>query len=214
MRMTLGHVVSMGVAGVLAACISVAAQQKTPDLPSAPKLSPELQKMLDAQEKASQPGPEHVNLMRLAGDYTTKQKISGPGQTTPLESDGTAQLRSEMGGRFIVEHNTGGSMGEPYTGVRIYGFNNGTKKYEGVWMYAGSTAVMSLVGESPDGGTTIHYTATFRSDTTGQELTMQITLQILDTDHFQVDATHKMPDGSPGPRFVTVYTRAKLPEGS
>lgn len=214
MRITLGHVASMGVAGVLAACISIAGQQKLPNLPSAPKLSPELQKMLDAQQKASQPGPEHLNLMRLAGDYKTHLKLYGPGQAAPAESDGTAQLRTEMGGRFIVEHNVGGSMGEPYTGVRIYGFNNGSKKYEGVWTYAGSTAVMSLIGESSDGGKTIHYTATFHSDTSGQELTMQITLQILDTDHFQIDATHKMPDGSAGPRFVTVYTRTKLPEGS
>ncbi|HUL14699.1 MAG TPA: DUF1579 family protein [Terriglobales bacterium] len=206
---------SVGLAVVLVAAALCLAQQNTGQAPSTtPALSPELQKARQEREAASQPGPPHLSLMRLDGDYVTKEKYYPPGQTTPLESDGTATLRSEMGGRFIVERNGGGYLGEPYIGLRIYGFNNGTKKYEGVWTSSKSTSVISLLGESKDGGITIEYTGTYHEDTTGNLRTMQVTLHILDPDHFEVTVMRPMPDGSPGPKLVSLYTRKLLPIGS
>jgi len=200
---------------VLGAAALSLAQQNTGQSPSnAPAISPELQKLRQQRDAASQPGPQHLSLMRLDGDYVTKEKYYPPGQSTPLESDGTATLRSEMGGRFIVERNAGGYLGEPYIGLRIYGFNNGTKKYEGVWTSSKSTAVISLLGDSKDGGMTIEYTGTYHEDTTGSMRTMQITLHILDPDHFEVQVIRTMPDGSPGPKLVSLYTRKLLPLGS
>jgi len=200
---------------VLGAAALSLAQQNTGQSPSnAPAISPELQKLRQQREATSQPGPRHLSLMRLDGDYVTKEKYYPPGQSTPLESDGTATLRSEMGGRFIVERNAGGYLGEPYIGLRIYGFNNGTKKYEGVWTSSKSTAVISLLGDSKDGGMTIEYTGTYHEDTTGSMRTMQITLHILDPDHFEVQVIRTMPDGSPGPKLVSLYTRKLLPLGS
>jgi Protein of unknown function (DUF1579) len=200
---------------VMACGVPVMGQQKPAQAPEkAPAISPALQKMMEEHRKAIQPGQEHLNLMRLEGNYVTKEKFYLPGATVPKESDGTATLRAEMQGRFIVEHNHGGYLGEPYSGLRIYGFNNGTKKYEGAWVYTGSTSIMSLVGDSKDGGKTIEYTATFHDDATGKLQTMAVTLRMLDPDHFEVELKSTMPDGSPGPRLVSLYTRKLLPGGS
>lgn len=206
-----------GIAAILLLPAILPAQQK-PSAPgqtqaNAPTISADLQKQMEEQRKASQPGPEHLNLMRLEGDYKTKEMFYLPGAAEPMESDGVASLRSEMGGRFIVEHNHGGYLGEPYSGLRIYGYNNGTKHYEGVWTWTGSTAIMPLVGDSKDGGRTIQYAATSYDDSSGQLRRMNVTLQMLDTDHFQVELRSTMPDGSPGPRLVSLYSRTILPPG-
>jgi hypothetical protein len=201
----------------LGVTVLLAAQQTAPQTnqanSNAPAISPEMQKMMEEHQKASQPGPEHLNLMRLEGDYVTKEKFYLPGATVPRESEGTATLRADMQGRFIVERNNGGYLGEPYSGLRIYGFDNGTKKYEGAWIYTGSTSIMSLEGDSKDGGKTIDYTATFHDDATGKLQTMAVTLKMLDPDHFEVDLNSTMPDGSSGPRLVSLYTRELLPGG-
>src|SRR5262249_20210310 len=138
--------------------------------------STEMQARMEAHEEAIQPGPQHIELMRFAGEFTTKDNFYPPGGEKPLVSDGVSAIRSEMGGRFLVEHNNGSYMNEPYTGVRIYGYNNGSKQYEGVWTYSGSTAIMQLSGDSKDGGKSIEFTANFRDDVTGQPMKMSVTL--------------------------------------
>jgi hypothetical protein len=178
--------------------------QKTP---AAQSPSPEMQAMMEAHRKAIQPGPQHLDLMRLVGEYSTKDTFYMPGAEAPVISDGAATIKSEMGERFLVEHNNGAYMGEPYAGLRIYGFNNGSKQYEGVWTYSASTSVMSLSGTTKDDGKSIDFTANFKDDTTGQAMSLAVTLKMLDPDHFQVELKSTMPNGSPGPRVVTTYTR-------
>jgi hypothetical protein len=168
---------------------------------------PELQATLEAHEKAIQPGTQHIDLMRFAGEYTTKESLYLPGTDKPQVSDGFATIKSEMGGRFLVEHNDGSLMGEPYTGVRIYGYNNGSKQYEGVWTYSGSTGVRLLSGSSKDEGKTIDFIANFRDDAAGLPRTMSVTLKLLDPDHFEVEVKGTLPNGSQGTQLVTVYTR-------
>jgi hypothetical protein len=191
------------IAAALLASMTGYAQQS----PQLPTPSPEMQAMMDAHAKAIQPGPQHLDLMRFAGEYVTKDSFYFPGAEQPQISDGAATIKSEMGGRFLVERNNGAYRNEPYVGVRIYGYNNGSKQYEGVWTYTGSTAVMNLAGKSKDGGKTIEFTANFKDDATGQPMTMSVTLRLLDPDHFEVDLESTMPNGSSGPRLVTVYTR-------
>jgi len=177
--------------------------QKTPQEQTPP---PELQAMMEARRRASEPGPQHLQLMLLAGDYATKDTYYLPG-AEPETTEGAATLGSEMGERFLVEHHNGAYHGEPYVGLRIYGYNNGSKQYEGVWAYNGSTGLTILSGNSKDGGKTIDFTASRRDNATGKPMSMAITLKVLDPDHFEVEQKSTMPDGSPGPRVVSDYTR-------
>ena len=170
-------------------------------------LPPEQQAMRDAHTKAATPGPQHIDLMRFAGEFSTKESYYLPGIKEALVTDGYASIKSEMGGRFLVEHNNGAYLGEPYMGVRIYGYNNGSKQYEGVWTSSGSTSVKSLTGTSGDGGKSIDFTGSFKDDESGQARTISVTMRLLDPDHFEVESKSTMPDGSAGPRVVSVYAR-------
>jgi hypothetical protein len=156
---------------------------------------PAKNKMMDG------PGAEHKALAKMAGDYTTKSVMDMGGQKQ--ESVGTAKIASHMDGRFIAEEGKGEMMGMPYSSHKMYGFNNAAKKYEGVWMYTGSTGMMTMTGTSSDGGRSILFTAAV--DQGGQKQNFTITVKRMDDDHFTVEM--KMPEG--GPSMVTTYSRKK-----
>jgi len=156
---------------------------------------PARDKMMDA------PGPEHKALGKLVGEYTTKSVMDVGGQKQ--ESMGTAKIGSHMDGRFIAEEGKGEMMGMQFTSHKMYGYNNASKKYEGVWVYTGSTGMMTMTGTSSDGGKSIVFNAAV--DQGGSKMNFVITMKRQDDDHFTVEM--KMPEG--GPAFVTNYTRKK-----
>jgi len=161
-----------------------------------------------ATVQASAPGPVHAQLANRAGEYTTVTKFSMQPGGPANESTGTAKLTVVLDGRFLMEEDAGMFMGQPTKGIRMWGYDNGTKQYESSWMYTGSTGIMRLTGNSSDSGKTIKFVATF-NDESGTKQTFDAALRFLDDDHFVVGLYAKMPDGKPGPTFDTTYTRRK-----
>jgi hypothetical protein len=126
----------------------------------------------------------------------------------PQTSTGAAKFTVILGGRFISEEDSGDMMGQPFSSLKIWGFNNGTKKYESVWAYTGSTSMMTLVGTSIDSGKTITYEGTYSPDA-GEPSKLTVTLKIADDDHFNVKIVHAAGDVKSAPAFETAYSRKK-----
>src|SRR2546428_11304746 len=106
-----------------------------------------------AQQKAQapgrpedNPGPVHKQMARRAGEYTLVSKFVAKEGTPVQESKGTAKITSVLDGRFLLEENSSELLNRPFTGLRLYGYNNASGKYEGFWTYTGSTAIMRLSG--------------------------------------------------------------------
>jgi len=159
------------------------------------------------QHEADQPGAVHKQMARWAGEYTTSSKFfAKPGQPSAATT-GTATIRSILDERFLSEENAGTMLGQPYTGMHLYGYNNATGKYEATWVYTGSTATMTLTGTSKDDGRTIEYTASI--DQKGTKMTLYVVLKHVDDDKFTVELYAKNKDGSKGPTLETTYTRKK-----
>lgn len=157
---------------------------------------------------AMMPGPAHEKLGKLVGEWTTSSKMSIAGMP-PEESQGTSILTTRLDGRFLHEEFTGTMMGMPMKSSKLIGHNNGSNKYEAVWVYSMGTGMMTMTGSSPDEGKTIKFTAAFDNEV-GIKETMNITYTFADADHFTVSLeAGKMPDGSPGPVMETKYTRKK-----
>src|SRR5439155_25747718 len=110
------------------------------------------------EQKAATPGPVHQRLAKLAGEYTTVAKFAAKPGDPAQESRGTAKLTSVLGGRFVHEENSGSLLGQPNSGLRLYGYNDASGHYEGMWVYTGSTGIMTLTGTSTDDGKTINWT--------------------------------------------------------
>lgn len=174
--------------------------------PNAPALTDAQQEAMQALAEQAQPGPAHAELMKRAGDYTTTETYSAPG-VAPQQFAGTAKLKSILGGRFLEEENSGDSPGQPYSGLRLYGYNNGSKQYEAIWIYNGSTAFLVLDGSSGDHGKTVRYTGAFLGPGGGRQI-VRVTITQQDADHFSVKLLGEGPDNATS-TLETTYTRVK-----
>jgi hypothetical protein len=161
----------------------------------------------EAAMRAAQPGPIHKHLAKKAGEYATQTKFTAPG-VAAQESHGTAKITSALDGRFLLEENAGTFFGQPIKGMRLLGYNNASKKYEGVRTYTMSTGIMTLSGTSDDDGKTIKLTATYDGPM-GEKQALQVVTREVDDDHFVVELTAKNPDGTKGASLETTYSRKK-----
>ncbi len=163
---------------------------------------------MEAAMHAMMPGPEHVRLARLAGDWTYTSKLTMEGMP-PEETEGTATITVVMDGRFLHEQSEGTMMGQPFQAAKLMGFNNGSRKYEAVWTYTMGTNMMTMTGTSDDNGKTIAMKAEWTNEVGARE-SVTITYRIADDDHFTVTlGGGKMPDGSAGPEMEVSYSRKK-----
>lgn len=179
-----------------ATCVQAQSTQK--------RTPPTREDMEQAVAEAAQPGPIHAQLMKRAGKYTTTMTFSAPG-TELQESTGTATLKPILGGRFLEEENSGESLGQPSAGLRLYGYNNGSKQYEAIWIYNGSTAFLVLDGSSDDNGKTVRYTGAFIGPD-GSKQTLRVIVEQQDADHFVVRLLGEGPGGATS-TLTTTYTR-------
>ena len=161
----------------------------------------------DLDRQAAQPAAIHKEMAKLAGDYTTVTKLRLSPDTEPTETTGAAKLTVILDGRFLQDENTVSMFGQSYKGLRLYGYNNGSKQFEATWFYTGSTGTMRLIGSSKDEGKTVDWTASY-DDANGKQ-NLQVITKIVDADHFVVEMIAKLPDGKKGPSFETTYTRRK-----
>ena len=164
----------------------------------------------NAQETAASasPGPAHQQLIKRIGNYKTSTKFAMQAGGPATESSGTAKITAALGGRFLLEENSGTFMGEASAGLRLMGYNNATNQYEACWTYTMSTAILTLAGTSSDNGKTINLKGSFTGEG-GARQTLKVITRQLDADHFVVELIGETPDGKDGPVLSTTYTRIK-----
>jgi len=163
------------------------------------------QERLDALQRMSMPGTEHARLMRREGSWTTVTRHFQAAGAAGGESTGKADLRAALGGRFLHEEYRPDRLGG-IEGLRLLAYDGTLKKYQCAWASAGSTGLVHLEGDSPDGGATVVLTGTLH-DVDGEPLSLRLLIREVDVDRFLVvlggDAKGQ------GPRQETLYTRVK-----
>lgn len=80
------------------------------------------------------PNENHKVLDGLVGKWDYKLKWWQAPGAKPEKSTGRSKIKWTMDGRFLRHKAKGTSMGQPFRGMGIVGFNNETKKYESVWI--------------------------------------------------------------------------------
>ena len=110
-----------------------------------PEMSPEMQAMMAAWEKAGTPGEQHKQLAAMEGNYTATVKMwMGPGEPTVSEADVVRKMT--LDGRVLTEHYTGNMMGRPFEGHGMLGYDNARGKYWSTWNDNMSTGIMTSWG--------------------------------------------------------------------
>lgn len=141
---------------------SALAQSQPQQKPSAapPKMTPEQQAMMEAMQKAGAVGPNHKLLQSFVGEWSYTMKYWMNPAAPPEESTGSSSFRSLMDGRFVQHEHKGTSMGMPFYGQGLLGYDNVTKQFQGHFFENMSTGQMLMNGSYDAASKTF----TFRGD--------------------------------------------------
>lgn len=187
-------VVSLMLAGQLAA------QGKPPEM------TPEMQAMMAAYEKAGTPGDEHRALQSMVGNYdlTIKSWHSPGGE--PSTDTGTAKRTMILDGRVLLEEVSSQMMGQAFNGYGLHGFNNITGKYWATWNDSMTTGLMVSEGTC-DADKSCTFTGTFHDAITKQPVTARMTTRWADANTEIFEMYGPGPDGKEGKMMEITYRK-------
>jgi len=95
----------------------------------------------------ARPGPQHAELMKLAGTWKVQGKSWMDPAADPVEYAGESVFTPVLGGRFLRQEVHTPMMGMDFEGVGYLGFDKAIGKYVTVWLDSMGTGIMNLVGE-------------------------------------------------------------------
>src|SRR5262245_29856692 len=165
--------------------------------------------LASAQDRKGPGAPTeiHERMAKRAGEYETTSKLTLP-DGKAQESKGTAKITAVLGGRFLQEESSGTLLGNPVSGLKLVGHNADAGLFEAVWMYTGSTAMMTMSGKMNEESKSVEFAASVPGPK-GAKMNFMIVYKFADADTFTVELTARGEDGSKGPTMETTYTRKK-----
>lgn len=125
------------------ACVDSASAQ---DKENSPPPEAQVEEMQEWIEYAT-PGEPHKYLQTLVGEWKTVSTTYHARLDNPIVSEGTAEIESILGGRYIRQKFRGTFAGQRLEGIGITGYDNKQQKYVGTWIDSFGTGIMHNVGE-------------------------------------------------------------------
>ena len=154
------------------------------------------------------PNENHKVLDAFAGnwDYTVKW-WSSP-NSEPEISKGTSEVKWIMGGRFLEQTAQGTSMGQPFEGMGITGYDNAKKEYVSMWIDNMGTGLMTSSGKYEPSTKTFEEKGTFTQPEM-DETTFRGVTKIINDDKFVYEMYTKDKDWKEYKALEIIYTRKK-----
>lgn len=158
-------------------------------------------------ETATTPGAEHKALEPLAGEWNIVSKMWTAADAPPMETKATCTTRWILGGRFLQDDFAGEFMGKPMQGLGLTGYDNLKKKYTGLWIDSGGTAMFTSTGKASKNGRTFTFTGKMDDPMTGEKnKPLKYTIQIVSHDK-HIFEMFDMSGGKSVKMMEMVYTR-------
>ena len=164
--------------------------------------------MMEKWKEYSTPNENHKVLGTLVGEWNHTVKWWMSPDAKPEESKGTSEIEWIMGGRFIQHEVEGTSMGQPFEGMGVMGYDNEKKQYQSVWIDNMGTGIMRGSGNYDPKTKTLTDEGTFSCPAEGEKSYRGVT-KIIDKDHFTYEMYMAGPDGKEFRAMEIVYTRKK-----
>lgn len=161
----------------------------------------------DPMMAAGMPGPEHEKLGQFLGTFAAHVKMWMGPDGDPMESHGTMVNTWALGKRFIRHDYHSEFEGHVFEGAGYFGFNNVTRKYEGLWVDTMSTGFMLEYGECDASGKVWTMEGTADFPTAGNTMHKRTVVTVKDDDHHSMESWVKGPDGSEFKTMEIQYTR-------
>ncbi len=194
---------------LLAPCL-LAAAPVAAQVPATPE---ERQRLAQEVMAAAQPGPEHAELMALAGAWDVEGYMwSAPG-AEPIKLGFPAENRAVLGGRFLESRAAGELMGMPIEALTIYGFDRRHRRYTVVGFDSFGTYYVTGAGTMDPATRTVAMDGTDDDPVTRMTQVYTLHLRFVDPDTYVTDAVfHDAAHTGGGPSFKAVeltYRRRK-----
>ncbi len=117
---------------------------------------------------AATPGAAHKFLDTFVGTWDLTTRVWMEPGAPPAESNGTAEVRWILEGRYLEDVTTGSMMGMPLHGRGISGYDNMKKKYVAIWIDNMSTAISTMEGSLDETGRVLTYHGRIDDPMTGE----------------------------------------------
>lgn len=143
---------------------------KQPEMQLPPGMTEEDMK---AFTEAATPGKMHRLLADGAGEWTAKCTAWMAPDTDPTTSEGSAKGTMIMGGRFLQLEFKSEMMGEAFTGLGLYGYDNVAKKFSSTWIDNMGTAMLQGTGGLSEDGKVLTWKYTYHCPIAKKLVTMR-----------------------------------------
>ncbi len=99
--------------------------------------------MMAKMKEYGTPNENHKVLEYFIGSWMHTVKWWMSPDAPPEVSSGSTEVKSILGGRFIEQTAIGTSMGQPFEGRGIIGYDNVKKEYNSIWIDSMATGMMT-----------------------------------------------------------------------
>jgi hypothetical protein len=154
------------------------------------------------------PGDGHKVMEQWVGNWDYSLKYWSSPNTPPEESTGTNDVKWILGNRFLEMDVKGTSMGPPFEGMGIIGYDNAKKEYVNTWIDNMGTGMMNAVGSYDAETKTMTEKGTYTDPMSGQQTFKGVT-KFVDADKFTYEMSISTPDGQEMHVMEINYTRKK-----
>lgn len=164
------------------------------------------QAMMEIWKKLATPGEPHKLFATLAGSWTTTTKEWMEPGKPPTESNGTAEMKMLLDGRFLYQEYNAQMMGQSFSGIGIDAYDNISKKYVTAWMDTMGTGIFVMEGTASADGKTITLKGS-HPEPGGGRMTHRAVWKIVDNNNQQFDMYGAHHGGKETKLLEITYTR-------
>ena len=164
------------------------------------------QAMMESWQAYASPSDSHKVLDPLVGTWSHVVKWWMMPDSQPETSQGTSETKWVMGDRYLQHMATGTSMGQPFEGMGLTGFDNGRQTYQTIWMDNMGTGMMIGEGTYDPNKKTLTDHGRFTDPMIGQRSYRGV-VTFIDDDHHSYEMYGTDKNGKEFRMMEIMYTR-------
>ena len=158
--------------------------------------------------KRAAPAEQHKQLSVMEGAWNVQSRIWISAGASPQQTEGKAEKRAILGGRFVEERFHSSFAGAPLEGYSLTGFNNATREYMSVWLDSSGTGMIFSTGGAESAVHGFTTSGPFCDPMSGQTEQGRWVTRFEGRDKHVVEMFRRGPDGNDFKSMEITYTRA------
>lgn len=163
------------------------------------------QAAMEAWSKAATPGDFHAFFAKKAGKWQLDGKMWMSPDAEPVTSTYECSAEMIMGGRYLKEEMSGMSMGMPYEGMGITGYDNVTGLVTTTWFDNMGTVTSIFQGEYETPGEPLHLKGELTDPFTKEKMQVRVVTTFISDNESMFEYYGSMMAGMPEMKLMELH---------